>query len=229
VFRGTVAFKDPALNPATRTLNVRYDLENPDGRLRPGMFATVTLRTPVAETPAFRGRLAEAGEGRDLARLASLTVDEQKVCLVTNAKLGSMGDPVPVDVQGKGLWMCCKACEEKLRGQPTRYLARLAPPPSGSVLSVPESAVIDTGSRKLVFVEAEPGVYEAREVVLGARSGSLFPVLDGLLPGEKVATAGAFLLDAETRLNAATIDTPPAAEPRPTRTAAAPGAGEHRH
>ena len=36
VFKGQVAFKDPALNPATRTMNVRYDLENTDGRLQPG-------------------------------------------------------------------------------------------------------------------------------------------------------------------------------------------------
>ncbi len=65
VFKGKVAFLDPALNPATRTLNVRYDLENSDGRLQPGMFATVTLRTPLAETPQFRTRLASAQGSRE--------------------------------------------------------------------------------------------------------------------------------------------------------------------
>ena len=69
------------------------------------------------------------------------------------------------------------------------------------VLSVPESAVVDTGSKTVVFVEASPGVFEGRAVVLGRRSGDLFPVLDGLAPGERIAAAGAFLIDAETRLN----------------------------
>ena len=74
---------------------------------------------------------------------------------------------------------------------------------------MPESAVIDTGTRKVVYVETEPGVFEGREVVLGPRIGDRFPVLEGLAPGEKVAAAGAFLIDAESRLN------PGAARPRP--------------
>ncbi len=63
--------------------------------------------------------------------------------------------------------------------------------------------MIDTGTRKVVYVEAEPGVFEGREVVLGARIGDRFPVLEGLAPGEKVAAKGAFLIDAESRLNPA--------------------------
>ena len=40
-------------------------------------------------------------------------------------------------------------------------------------------------------------------MVLGPRSGDSFPVLDGLAPGDRIAAAGAFLIDAETRLNPA--------------------------
>jgi membrane fusion protein, copper/silver efflux system len=61
--------------------------------------------------------------------------------------------------------------------------------------------VIDTGIRQVVYVESEPGIFEGREVVLGSRIGNQFPVIEGLAPGEKVAAAGAFLIDAETRLN----------------------------
>lgn len=238
VFRGTVAFRDPVLNPATRTLNVRYDLENPDGRLQPGMFATVTLKTPVAKTPAF-ANLAKTRPRSDLGHRAELTVEEQKTCLVTNAKLGSMGDPVPIRLAGKKLWMCCAGCEEKLKGAPDAYLAKLAPPPQDGVLTVPESAVIDTGTRKVVFVEAEPGVFEGREVVLGPQSGDVYPVLDGVSPGEKVAAAGSFLLDAETRLKASTgaahahepAPSPAAAEPKSAPVAARSDTAEagHRH
>ncbi|HSQ57086.1 MAG TPA: heavy metal-binding domain-containing protein [Gemmata sp.] len=71
----------------------------------------------------------------------------------------------------------------------------------GQVLCVPESAVIDTGRLKVVYVESMAGMYDAVEVQLGRRYGDYYPVRAGLLPGQWVATAGAVLLDAETRLN----------------------------
>ena len=151
---------------------------------------------------------------------------------MTSLKLGSMGDPIAVEVEGRKIWTCCSDCPPKLKAEPAKYLARLAPPPRDEVLSVPESAVIDTGSRKIVYVESEPGVFEGREVVLGPRIGDRFPVLEGLAPGEKVAAAGAFLIDAESRLNPAAAATAPADRPRrrsqPT-SADVPTGGTHRH
>lgn len=73
--------------------------------------------------------------------------------------------------------------------------------PAGQVLAVPESAVVDTGSRTVVFVDRGQGMFEGVEVVLGPRCGDEFPVVSGLQAGERVATSGGFLLDAETRLN----------------------------
>ena len=73
--------------------------------------------------------------------------------------------------------------------------------PAGQVLAVPQSAVVDTGARKVVFVEGMPGMFDGVEVVLGSRCGDFYPVVRGLEPGQRIATAGAFLLDAETRLN----------------------------
>ncbi len=202
VFKGKVAFLDPALDPATRTLNVRYDLDNSEGKLQPGMFATVTLKTPLADTPLFRSRLASARPASDHAITAtSMTVEQQRLCPVTRAKLGSMGDPIQVQLASRKVWVCCSGCPDKLKAEPARYLARLEPPPAGEILSIPESAVIDTGDRKIVYVEAQPGLFEGRQVVLGARIGDRYPVLGGLAPGDRVAAAGAFLIDAETRLN----------------------------
>lgn len=231
VFSGKVAFLDPVLNPQTRTVTVRYDLENLDLRLRPGMFATVTLKTPVADTPAFLAKRASR-PAAGTARMASLTVEDQKLCLVTNAKLGSMGEPVPIEVQGQNLWMCCEGCESKLKGEPAKYLAKLAPAPEDTVLSVPESAVIDTGTKKVVYVETEAGVFEGREVVLGPISGERYPVLDGIYAGETVATQGSFLIDAENRLNpkaAGEQDSSSKPQGQSTRSAAAPAASAHRH
>ena len=233
IFRGKVAFIDPRLDPATRTANVRYDLDNADLKLKPGMYATVTLSTPVSQTPAYLAR-HPASASRPPTRTASLTQEEQKVCLVTSAKLGSMGEPVPVEVEGRKLWMCCQACESKLKGDPKKYLAKLAAPPRDAVLTVPESAVIDTGASKVVYVEVDPGVFEGREVVLGPRSGDRYPVLEGLAPGEKVAAAGSFLIDAETRLNpgaagAGPADTPAPAPSGPAPQTASPSEPAHRH
>jgi hypothetical protein len=73
--------------------------------------------------------------------------------------------------------------------------------PADEVLAVPESAVIDTGARTLVYVERMPGMFDGVEVRLGPRCGLFYPVVEGLEAGRPVAAAGAFLVDAETRLN----------------------------
>jgi Cu(I)/Ag(I) efflux system membrane fusion protein len=74
-------------------------------------------------------------------------------------------------------------------------------------LAVLASALIDTGSRQIVYVETSPGAYALRTVKVGA-AGELqadgstrwVPVLEGLAAGEKVVTSGAFLIDAEAQL-----------------------------
>lgn len=71
----------------------------------------------------------------------------------------------------------------------------------GECLALPESAVIDSGSMQVVYVESMPGMFDGIAVKLGPRVGDVFPVLEGLKPGQRVATSGAFLIDAETRLN----------------------------
>jgi Cu(I)/Ag(I) efflux system membrane fusion protein len=66
---------------------------------------------------------------------------------------------------------------------------------------VPVSAIVDHGFQQLVFVESMPGMFDAVQVTLGPRCGDRYPVLSGLAAGERVAAVGAFLIDAETRLN----------------------------
>lgn len=79
--------------------------------------------------------------------------------------------------------------------------------PQYEFLCVPERAVVDTGSKKVVYVEREPGMFEGVEVELGPRQDDYYPVTKGLKPGDKVAAAGGFLIDAETRLNPAAAAT----------------------
>ena len=146
---------------------------------------------------ALPGR-PSAAQGRPSA------AQEQGVCPVTGSKLGTMGAPVLVEIEGRKVYTCCEACVPRLKAEPARYLARLSAAPSDQVLCVPELAVVDTGTRKLVYVEVARGVFEGREVMLGPRVGDRFPVMGGLKQGEKVAAEGAFLIDAESRIDPAT-------------------------
>ncbi|HEY4761373.1 MAG TPA: hypothetical protein VIH42_12400, partial [Thermoguttaceae bacterium] len=56
-------------------------------------------------------------------------------------------------------------------------------------------------TKKVVYIQREPGLFEGVEVELGPRNGEFYPVIKGLNEGDKVAGAGGFLIDAETRLN----------------------------
>jgi Cu(I)/Ag(I) efflux system membrane fusion protein len=72
-----------------------------------------------------------------------------------------------------------------------------------AALTVPESAVIPTGERTLVFVDKGDGQYEPREVALGARVAGGYEVRQGLAAGDRVVVSANFLLDSESSLRAA--------------------------
>lgn len=88
-------------------------------------------------------------------------------------------------------------------------------------VSVPLSAVIDSGTRQVVLVQLKPGRFEPREVKLGARSDSDVEVLSGVQAGERVVVAANFLIDAESNLKAALAGF------ASTPDATAPAAGHH--
>ena len=71
------------------------------------------------------------------------------------------------------------------------------------VLTVPTSAVIDSGTRQIVLVQLAGGRFEPRTVKLGSRSENNVEVLDGIAKGERVVTSANFLIDAESNLKAA--------------------------
>lgn len=68
-------------------------------------------------------------------------------------------------------------------------------------LAVQRSAVVDTGTRKLVYVAKGNGVFEAHEVQLGPVADGYYPVLAGLRDGDRIVSEGNFLLDSQTRLS----------------------------
>ena len=70
-------------------------------------------------------------------------------------------------------------------------------------LTVPVDAVLDSGATKRVFVESGDGYFESREVVTGWRAGDRVQIVRGLQEGDKVVSAGTFLIDSESRVQVA--------------------------
>ena len=68
---------------------------------------------------------------------------------------------------------------------------------------MPESAVIDSGTRQVVLVVKGEGRFEPRAVKLGRRGAGFVEVVEGLNAGEEVVTSATFLIDAESNLRAA--------------------------
>jgi membrane fusion protein, copper/silver efflux system len=71
------------------------------------------------------------------------------------------------------------------------------------VLAVPDSAVIDSGMRRIVLVEKGEGRFEPRAIETGRRGDGYVAVLEGLKDGDKVVVAANFLIDAESNLKSA--------------------------
>jgi Cu(I)/Ag(I) efflux system membrane fusion protein len=184
-FTGKLALVHPHVETATRTNPIRLTLDNPRHELRPGMFATVRIDTPLESIEPYKTLAAKSG---------SLSLRERVgVRAVSHEKEGDSVDfqqayphPNPLP-EGEGT----------NPNAPLQY----------EFLTVPERAVVDTGSKKVVYVEREAGTFEGLEVELGPRQGEYYPVLKGLNRGDKVAAAGGFLIDAETRLNPAAAST----------------------
>lgn len=106
--------------------------------------------------------------------------------------------------------------------KPEMYADVVLERPLGRVLTVPDSAVLATGTRSLVFVASGAGRFEPRKVKVGAKIDSFDQVLEGLSPGDRVVTQANFLVDSESRLKAALAEMAPAPGEPP-----APPAHEH--
>jgi Cu(I)/Ag(I) efflux system membrane fusion protein len=117
---GRITFIGPVIAAQTRTASVRVELENPNGLLRPDMFAEVILRQ-----------------------------------------------------QG------------------------------GRAVAVPDSAVMNTGTRSVVFVARGNGTFEPRQVTTGAKVDGFYEIRSGVQAGERVVVDANFLVDSESRLKSA--------------------------
>ncbi len=171
-WRARVVALEPRITAGIRGRVVRLDVEDPRHELRPGMLVTARARTPVTGQAWFLDSWLQDWQERTTADL------------LVHALGGPLFSPPESGLQAL-VWTG----------------ALFAALNQGLVLAVPESAVVDTGAKRVVYVQREPGMFDGVEVVLGRRSGDYFPVLRGLEANQRVVATGAFLLDAEGRLN----------------------------
>ncbi len=94
-------------------------------------------------------------------------------------------------------------------------------------LTVPRSALIQTGERQIAFVEQSPGVYAPREVKTGIAGKDFLEVLTGLSEGEMVVSSADFLIDSESRIEAIGA-APPGSEGQPAQPLASTPGGPPR-
>jgi membrane fusion protein, copper/silver efflux system len=200
-FTGTVAFVEQVVREATRTVRVRVNLPNPDGRLKPGMFAHATIHAALS---ASGTRAPSPLAGRWVCPMhPDVTADATGTCPRCGMDLQKVEGGVAPATE---TWACpmhpdvtstapgsCSKCGMDLEPVP-------AGPADAGLLAVPASAVLDSGLRQVVWVEREPGRYEAAEVRLGPRAGDVYPVLSGLAEGDRVVVHGNFLLDSQAQI-----------------------------
>jgi Cu(I)/Ag(I) efflux system membrane fusion protein len=173
VFTGRISFIEPMVDARTRTAAVRVAVDNSDRALKPGMFATATVRPRVASGGAV---LSDELAGRWVGPMHPTVVKDGPgqcdICgmdLVSAESLGVVGDPASVE----------------------------------EPLVVPRTAVLQTGKRAVVYVEvpdAEKPTYEGRVVQLGARAGDFYIIEAGLREGEEVVVNGAFRIDSAMQI-----------------------------
>ena len=119
-FKGKISYISPEIEMETRTAKARIELDNPEQKLKPGMFSSIELKKNL-----------------------------------------------------------------------------------GEAIVIPDDAVIDTGTRKIVFVKTGPSRFEPRDIKTGPRIENTFAILEGLKAGEEIVTSANFLIDAESKFQAA--------------------------
>ncbi len=190
---------------------------------------TITLRSPVGgvvlEKPALKGMRFMPGEAlykiSDLSSLWLLAdIFEQDLALIRPGQAAKImvnaypGKPFAGKVTFVYPTLTPETRTAKVRIElanpggllkPEMYanVELLTGGPKAKTLSVPDSAVIDSGTRQVVLVQLNAGLFEPRTVKLGARADGYVEVLDGIKDGEIVVVSANFLIDSESNLKAA--------------------------
>jgi Cu(I)/Ag(I) efflux system membrane fusion protein len=210
-FNGRIAYIDPTLSEATRTVKVRVNVPNERLALRPGLFVRARLSV----------RLGERGE------------------VIETALAGKWISPMHPEIVKDGPGKCDVCGMDLVPAESLGFAS--AETPAARPLVIPQTAPLLTGRRAVVYAERNRGIegprdrerrgsggaagsaeeaaaaagapieYEGREVELGPRAGAYYVLRGGLQEGERVVVQGALMLDSAMQIQAR----PSMMQPRP--------------
>ncbi len=172
IFSGWISFIDPILNPQTRTINVRAVVTNPDGMLRPNMFARAVVQARVADGGEI---ISNNLQGKWISPMhpqiikdASGTCD---ICGMPLVKADSLG-----------------YISEKDAKEPLVI-------PASAVLTTGKRSIV-----YVRVPDDEQPTFEGVEVEVGLRAGDDYIINAGLKEGQEVVTNGNFKIDSALQL-----------------------------
>ncbi|MBW7991807.1 MAG: efflux RND transporter periplasmic adaptor subunit [Planctomycetes bacterium] len=174
VFKGKISFRDPILNAKTRTVKVRLNVDNTDGKLKPGMFVRGVLRAKVAQGgAAMEPELA----GKWICPMHPSVVKDQP---------GT-----------------CDICEMDLVATESLYVTASVPDEPPLVIPATAPLITGKRAVVYVRIpDANKPTFEGRQVVLGPRAADYYLVREGLAEGEIVVTNGNFKIDSALQIQA---------------------------
>jgi Cu(I)/Ag(I) efflux system membrane fusion protein len=214
---GRIVFIAATVEAETRTTKVRVEVPNADSQLKAGMYVTAILRVPLSGVKAPEGKETPSPAKTIYAceMHPEEVYNEPGVCIKPPCQgpppMKLAKEPIP---EGSRLLYVCPEHPDVTSDKPGtcphsgkklvyRVVKDSMVPSGDRILAIPFSAVVDTGDRKVVFLQRDYGIFDAVKIEVGPRAGEYYPVIKGVAAGDRVVTQGAFLLDAETRLNPA--------------------------
>ncbi|MCF7973588.1 MAG: efflux RND transporter periplasmic adaptor subunit [Phycisphaerae bacterium] len=175
-FTGMISFIDPILDQRTRTVKVRVNVPNTDGRLKPGMFIKAVAQAQIATN----------------ARILDVDLAGKWIC------------PMHPEIVKDGPDNCDLCGMPLVQTESLGYVGT-APQDIDRPLVIPATAPLITGTRAIVYVQV-PDVnrptFEGREIVLGPRANDFYVVTSGLTEGELVVVRGNFKIDSSLQIQA---------------------------
>jgi membrane fusion protein, copper/silver efflux system len=177
-FSGEISFISPTIDPMTRSVKVRVNIDNSNLQFKPDMFVNAVIKSQLNIN-------GDVIQNQYVGKWVCPMHPEEVYDHFTQCEICGM-DVVKIDEINQIVGVN----ENSINENP---------------LVIPVTSVLKTGSRSIVYVRNEKDnihLFKMREVIIGPKVGANYIVLDGLEIGEEVVSHGAFKIDSEMQISA---------------------------